>query len=96
MLIIISDSLIIDGRNMFDFKHVRQFEKHFADMDGPMLLFSSPGMLHSGTSLDVFRKWCHDSNNLLIIPGFCVSGTVGAKLLAGHRKVCLDFDVLID
>jgi integrator complex subunit 11 len=38
-------------RNLFDFRHVRQFEKHYADHPGPMVLFSSPGMLHSGISL---------------------------------------------
>lgn len=65
---------------------MKQFEKHFADHPGPMVLFSSPGMLHSGTSLEIFKKWCHDEKNLLIIPGFCVSGTVGAKILAGQRK----------
>lgn len=35
-------------RNMFDFKHVKQFERHMADTPGPMVVFSSPGMLHSG------------------------------------------------
>lgn len=35
-------------RNLFDFRHVRQFERHYADHPGPMVLFSSPGMLHSG------------------------------------------------
>ena len=97
-------------RNMFDFHHVKQFERHFADAPGPMVLFSSPGMLHSGkpdgaghvlgkfltmtgdrigTSLEIFKKWCGDERNLLIIPGFCVSGTVGAKVLAGQRRVLL-------
>lgn len=38
-------------RNLFDFVHVRPFEKHYADLPGPMVLFSSPGMLHSGFSL---------------------------------------------
>lgn len=37
-------------RNLFDFAHVRPFEKHYADLPGPMVLFSSPGMLHSGFS----------------------------------------------
>lgn len=38
-------------------------------------------------SLEMFKKWCDDDKNLLIIPGFCVSGTVGAKILAGQRRV---------
>lgn len=52
-----------------------------------MLLFSTPGMLHSGASLEVFKKWCGDPKNMVIIPGFCVPGTVGAKLLAGQRDI---------
>lgn len=52
-----------------------------------MVLFSSPGMLHSGMSLEIFKKWCGEESNLLIIPGFCVSGTVGAKILSGQRRV---------
>jgi integrator complex subunit 11 len=38
-------------------------------------------------SLEIFKKWCGDAKNLLIIPGFCVSGTVGAKILSGQRRV---------
>jgi len=75
------------NRNMFDFQHILPFEKHFADIPGPMVLFSTPGMLHSGASLEVFRKWCGDEKNVVIIPGYCVAGTVGAKLLAGQRKI---------
>jgi Cft2 family RNA processing exonuclease len=39
-----------------------------------MVLFASPGMLHAGTSLDVFKKWCHDPKNMIILPGYCVPG----------------------
>lgn len=73
--------------NPFDFAYVRPWERHYVDHPGPMVLFSSPGMLHSGTSLEVFKRWCGDERNLLIIPGFCVSGTVGARLLAGQRII---------
>ena len=74
-------------RNMFDFKHIKPFERHFADQPGPMVLFASPGMLHSGTSLEVFKKWAPDPKNMVIIPGYCVAGTVGAKILAGAKMV---------
>ncbi|VDM97005.1 unnamed protein product [Thelazia callipaeda] len=39
-------------RNMFDFKHIRPFEQSFADMPGPMVLFSTPGDLF----LIIFRS----------------------------------------
>ncbi|KAJ1551595.1 Integrator complex subunit 11 [Cladochytrium tenue] len=77
-------------RNMFDFKYIRAFERHYADEPGPMVLFASPGMLHAGTSLDVFKKWCHDPKNMIILPGYCVPGTVGARVLAGEKVIETD------
>lgn len=38
----------LNSRNMFEFKHINTFERQFADQPGPMVLFASPGMLHSG------------------------------------------------
>uniref|UniRef100_A0A1I7YGF4 Integrator complex subunit 11 n=1 Tax=Steinernema glaseri TaxID=37863 RepID=A0A1I7YGF4_9BILA len=74
-------------RNMFDFKHVLPFEQQYADMDGPMVVFSTPGMLHGGLSLKIFKKWCGNSNNMIIMPGYCVPGTVGAKVISGDKRV---------
>lgn len=59
-----------NARNVFDYKHVKPFEKSFANDPGPMVLFASPGMLHAGSSLDVFKKWAHDPKNTVILPGF--------------------------
>lgn len=83
----IQTTFLKDGVNPFDFKNIKPFEKSFADLPGPMLVFSTPGMLHSGTSLELFKKWCSDSRNMLIIPGYCVAGTVGAKVLAGQKSI---------
>ncbi|KAJ3416035.1 Integrator complex subunit 11 [Chytridiales sp. JEL 0842] len=77
-------------RNMFDFKHIKSFERYLIDEPGPMVLFASPGMLHAGTSLDVFKKWCGDAKNMIILPGYCVPGTVGAKVLAGEKVIEVD------
>ncbi|KHN71124.1 Integrator complex subunit 11 [Toxocara canis] len=74
-------------RNMFDFKHIRPFDLSYADSPGPMVLFSTPGMLHGGQSLRVFKRWCSDEKNMVIMPGFCVAGTVGAKVIAGAKKI---------
>lgn len=74
-------------RNMFDFKHIRPFDKSYADTPGPMVVFATPGMLHAGLSLQLFKKWAPNENNMLIMPGYCVSGTVGAKVLSGAKKV---------
>jgi len=77
-------------RNMFDFKHIKPWESHYADNPGPMVLFASPGMLHAGTSLTVFKKWAPDPKNMVILPGYCVAGTVGHKVLAGDKIIEVD------
>ena len=55
-----------------------------------MVLIATPGMLHGGLSLAVFKEWCEDSRNTIIIPGYCVPGTVGHSLLKGADLVHID------
>ena len=83
-------------RNMFDFRHIKPFVKNLVDSPGPMVLFSSPGMLHSGMSLEVFKRWASDPKNMVIMPGYCVPGTLGAKLLQGQRSIMLDKTTKLD
>jgi len=67
------------------------------DSPGPMVLFATPGMLHSGLSLDVFKKWAGNELNLVVIPGYCVVGTVGNKLLSGRtQSVEIDKKTVLD
>ncbi|KAK3843884.1 MAG: beta-lactamase-like protein [Linnemannia gamsii] len=77
-------------RNMFDFKHIRAWDRAYIDNPGPMVVFATPGMLHSGTSLELFKKWAPDPKNMVIMPGFCVAGTVGSKVLAGEKVIKTD------
>ncbi|KAI5181460.1 integrator complex subunit 11 [Nematocida sp. AWRm80] len=74
-------------RNLFDFRHVKQFDASYANTEGPMVLFSSPGMLHSGPSLSMFKKWCGEPKNMVIFPGYCVRGTLGERVLNGAKKI---------
>ncbi|RKO87534.1 beta-lactamase-like protein, partial [Blyttiomyces helicus] len=83
-------------RNMFDFAHIQAFDRSKASDPGPMVLFASPGMLHAGTSLDVFKKWCGNGKNMVILPGYCVAGTVGAKVLAGEKQIKIDSFTTVD
>ncbi|KAJ2845280.1 Integrator complex subunit 11 [Coemansia brasiliensis] len=77
-------------RNPFDFKYIKPWNRDYVDLPGPMVLFATPGMLHIGTSLEVFKKWAPDDRNMLIMPGYCVAGTVGAKVLSGMKVVDVD------
>ncbi|PIA18263.1 Metallo-hydrolase/oxidoreductase [Coemansia reversa NRRL 1564] len=77
-------------RNPFDFKYIKPWNRDYVDLPGPMVLFATPGMLHIGTSLEVFKKWAPDERNMLIMPGYCVAGTIGAKVLSGMKVVDID------
>ena len=57
---------------------------------GPMVVLATPGMLHTGVALNLLTKWCDDERNLVVIPGYCAPGTVGAKLLAGEPRITVD------
>lgn len=83
-------------RNMFDFKHIKPWERSFIDLPGPMVVFATPGMLHSGTSLELFKKWAPNPKNMIIMPGYCVAGTVGSKVLAGEKKIQIDSFTSVD
>ncbi|KAG9289821.1 hypothetical protein G9A89_015401 [Geosiphon pyriformis] len=83
-------------RNMFDFKHIKPWERAYVDVPGATVLFATPGMLHIGTSLEVFKKWAPDAKNMVIMPGYCVAGTVGAKVINGEKKIQLDKNTTID
>ncbi|KAI9288513.1 beta-lactamase-like protein [Umbelopsis sp. AD052] len=77
-------------RNMFDFKHIKPWNRNYVDLPGAMVVFATPGMLNVGTSLEVFKKWAPDPNNMVIMPGYCVAGTVGAKVLQGQKVIDVD------
>ena len=70
----------------FDFPRVKPWDQQRVDDPGPCVLFASPGMLHTGLSLDVFKRWAQGKENMAILPGYCVAGTVGGQLIAGKRK----------
>ncbi|KAI7825178.1 integrator complex subunit 11-like protein [Gamsiella multidivaricata] len=77
-------------RNMFDFKHIKAWDRSYMESPGPMVVFATPGMLHSGTSLELFKKWAPDPKNMVIMPGYCVAGTVGSKVLNGDKQIQID------
>ncbi|XP_010271360.1 PREDICTED: cleavage and polyadenylation specificity factor subunit 3-II [Nelumbo nucifera] len=84
-------------RNAFDFKHVRSFERSLINAPGPCVLFATPGMISGGFSLEVFKEWAPSEINLVTLPGYCVAGTIGHKLMSGKpTKIDLDKDTQID
>lgn len=41
------------------------FDRAYVDNAGPMVVFATPGMLHSGLSVQIFRKWAPNENNMV-------------------------------
>lgn len=76
--------------NVFDFKFVKQDEKGFTKGNHPMVIFATPGMLHGGMSLNLFKQLAPDSKNCVIIPGYCSVGTVGNRILSGDKYIEID------
>ena len=35
----------------------------------------------------IFEEWCGSEANMIIMPGYCVAGTVGHKILNGTRTL---------
>eukprot|EP01018_Ginkgo_biloba_P021793 Gb_26095 [translate_table: standard] len=70
-------------RNTFDFKHVSNFDRSQINAPGPCVLFATPGMISGGLSLEVFKQWAPSEKNLITLPGYCVAGTIGHKLMSG-------------
>ncbi|XP_022776475.1 cleavage and polyadenylation specificity factor subunit 3-II isoform X2 [Durio zibethinus] len=84
-------------RNAFDFKNVRNFDRSLINAPGPCVLFATPGMIVGGFSLEVFMQWAPSEMNLVTLPGYCVAGTIGHKLMSGKpTKIDLDKDTQID
>ena len=73
------------GRNPFDFRHVRSFDRRLLDAPGPCVLFATSGMMTAGMSLEAFRHWAAGAKNLVLFPSYCVKGTLGYKLLQGAK-----------
>ena len=57
--------------------------RSYIDNPGPMVVFATPGMLHAGLSLNIFRRWCSDENNMIIMPGYlsCVNANLSPQSL---------------
>lgn len=73
--------------NVFDFSFVQHGDKSVIKSNTPMVIFATPGMLHGGLSLQIFKEIAPEANNCVIIPGYCTQGTVGNKILSGERVV---------
>lgn len=75
-------------RNMFEFRHILPFDRGYVDAPGPQVLFATPGMLHAGLSLFVFKKWAPDPKNMVIMPGYVFITFFLVSILWWHLRKC--------
>ena len=85
---------VFTQRNVFDFKFVQQSDKSLMGVEVPMVIFATPGMLHGGFSLNMFKKIAPEAKNCVIIPGYCSPGTVGNRILNGEKKIEIDGEMI--
>jgi len=77
-------------RNVFEFSFVKHGDKSVTKSNQPMVIFATPGMLHGGLSMSIFKELAPDSRNCVIIPGYCTAGTLGNKILSGEKLIEID------
>eukprot|EP00761_Pharyngomonas_kirbyi_P004737 gb/GECH01004742.1/.p1 GENE.gb/GECH01004742.1/~~gb/GECH01004742.1/.p1 ORF type:complete len:803 (+),score=185.02 gb/GECH01004742.1/:1-2409(+) len=79
-----------DVSNPFVFKHISNLRgmEDFHD-SGPCVVMASPGMLQSGLSRELFELWCDHDKNGVIIPGYCVEGTLAKTIMSEPEEVML-------
>ena len=83
----------LEDKNVFTFKCAKPFYKTSLDIDEPALIFATPAMLHSGSSLAIFKQLCKNENNAVILPGYCSRGTVGEHLLSGMKRIAIGKEI---
>ncbi|CAK8991020.1 unnamed protein product [Durusdinium trenchii] len=79
----------------FEFPHVRVADvEEVLAMPTPAVVLAGPAMLDAGSSLQIFKSLAPDSKNLVVIPGYCLPGTVGNLVQAKSKQIELDEEII--
>jgi integrator complex subunit 11 len=83
--------IMIENRTVIlEFNRARDW--HLVTSEGPMVLFATPGSMSTGVSFDVFREWCSEARNVVVVPGFCFANTLAARLLTKAEDPTVNVD----
>ncbi|MDP2439747.1 MAG: MBL fold metallo-hydrolase, partial [archaeon] len=78
-------------RNPFLFNHIFNLDgkEHLLDRSNtdPCVVMASPGMLQSGLSRELFDAWCTDQRNGVVVPGYCVEGTLAKTIMSNPERI---------
>ena len=61
--------------------------KKLNDVPGPCIIISSSGMCEAGRILHHLVNNIENSNNIILMVGYCAENTLGRKLIDGEKKV---------
>ncbi len=61
--------------------------KRLNDISGPCIIMSSSGMCEAGRILHHLANNIENSNNIVLMVGYCAENTLGRKLIDGEKKV---------
>ena len=61
--------------------------KKLNDVPGPCIIMSSSGMCEAGRILHHLANNIENSNNIILMVGYCAENTLGRKLIDGEKKV---------
>ena len=64
----------------------QQQREEILNMDDPLIIMATSGMLEGGPILSYLREFASDDRNMLIFVSYQVEGTLGRKLLKGVRE----------
>lgn len=74
--------------NPFVFNFIKSLKSaDHLDDSGPVVVMASPAMLQSGLSRQLFDRWASDEKNGVIIPGYCVEGTLAKAIMSSPPTV---------
>jgi Zn-dependent metallo-hydrolase RNA specificity domain len=51
-----------------------------------VVIFATPGNLSTAVSLDILHVWYGDARNVVMVPGYCFSNTLAARLQEGGDR----------
>ncbi len=76
----------------FDFpgiNYIKNIEdsKRLNEKNGPLIIISASGMCEGGRVLHHLIHSIEDEKNIIILTGFQASGTLGRKILDGHKEI---------
>ncbi len=85
---------VIENKNVFLTEYFtpvksQQQREEVLEMDGPMIIIATSGMLEGGPILTYLREYAGDEKNLLMFVSYQVEGTLGRRLLKDIREAKL-------